>query len=475
MKFKKTNSKKNGFTLIELILVLGIVAIAFVTVLGYIKRMAEQTRAEAAAEQFVEIGKALGNYISRESGNLLSCVSAGSSITVTGLTFLQSSTGTTTAGTCTLNNRQLLPTTLNTNNLFGVGYTISIQNTASGSLGGLVISSGPIKDPSMTTTVVRYDWIGFAMKKAGAQSGMTFIGSPNTMTGLGAGWALTSADYASINQVGLFGYRVGYQGTYDDVYLRLDGAYPMKGNLNMGNYNVNNATDINYNGWLNGNNALLNNLKTGYISNSGNIQTNTLTASNSISTFTTDSSGNAVTQGSLDNAGLLTVNNIRLKTTTCSGAGATNGLTASQIASVTGKDCLTTAYNGMITDRLPQYVSKGAQIVTDGQVISKPSCSATNTDATLAKANARIIVTPQIQNVYGNYEVQLVFEPLANNSYNVGINRSQFVASQIQVYATDNGTSWTVHISDVSAAVSGTGTTITPGYQGVAQLFCDFG
>ena len=95
---------------------------------------------------------------------------------------------------------------------------------------------------------------------------------------------MTNADFGAINQLGLFGYRVSYQGTYDDIYLRLDGSYPMRGNLNMGNYNINNATDINFNGWLNGNNALLNNLKTGYISNSGNIQTNTMTVTNTIST-----------------------------------------------------------------------------------------------------------------------------------------------------------------------------------------------
>ena len=36
--------------------------------------------------------------------------------------------------------------------------------------------------------------------------------------------------------------------------------YPMNGNLNMGNYNIKNATDISYTGWLYGNNAVMNNL-----------------------------------------------------------------------------------------------------------------------------------------------------------------------------------------------------------------------
>ena len=42
--------------------------------------------------------------------------------------------------------------------------------------------------------------------------------------------------------------------------LVLHGMYPMNGNLNMGNYNIKNATDISYTGWLYGNNAVMNNL-----------------------------------------------------------------------------------------------------------------------------------------------------------------------------------------------------------------------
>ena len=56
--------------------------------------------------------------------------------------------------------------------------------------------------------------------------------------------------------------------------------YPMNGNLNMGNYNIKNATDISYTGWLYGNNAVMNNLLTGTITNAGNITTQSINGKN---------------------------------------------------------------------------------------------------------------------------------------------------------------------------------------------------
>lgn len=504
MKLKK-NNKQKGFSLIELLLAIGIMSIAFIGIISYLSRMAEQTRAEAVGEQISEVGKALSNYINRESGNLLSCLPVNSMIQPADLSFLTQSTGTTVVGACTLNNRQFLPSTFPNVNLFRSGFNVYIRNNASGSLNGLVLTDSPVTDPGAVANTVRYDWIGSAMRKAGAQSGMTFTTSATTLNGLGGGWALNSTEFPAINQLGLLGYRVGYQGTYDDIYLRLDGAYPMRGNLNMGNYNINNATDINFNGWLNGNNALLNNLKTGYISNSGNIQTNTLTATTSIATggrelnarptiwsappnsgdfihtwnlysenmIATGSNGNI--QASMDKDGIVTANNIRLKTAGCAGAGATTGLTATQLAAVRGTDCneRTTGFDGMLTDRLPKYVSRGAQLINGNDPSSfkvfKPACASAG-----GYDSARIIVTPQIQNIYGDYNVEVQLYPQPNNSINVVVQRTQYTAEQMQVYAVDNKpaeNSWTVRLN----SAVGQKYTATQGFMALAETFCDYG
>lgn len=517
MKLKK-NNKQKGFSLIELLLAIGIMSIAFIGIISYLSRMAEQTRAEAVGEQISEVGKALSNYINRESGNLLSCLPVNSMIQPADLSFLTQSTGTTVVGACTLNNRQFLPSTFPNVNLFRSGFNVYIRNNASGSLNGLVLTDSPVTDPGAVANTVRYDWIGSAMRKAGAQSGMTFTTSATTLNGLGGGWALNSTEFPAINQLGLLGYRVGYQGTYDDIYLRLDGAYPMRGNLNMGNYNINNATDINFNGWLNGNNALLNNLKTGYISNSGNIQTNTLTATTSIATggrelnarptiwsaspnsgdfihtwnlysenmIATGSNGNI--QASMDKNGIITANNIRLKTAGCApgDAGRTTGLDATQQALVRGTDCNERAtsgtviggFDGMLTDRLPKYVSRGAQIVDSTRPetmnVNKPACTSAG-----GYGSARIIVTPQIQNMYGDYDVQVQLIPQPNNSINVILQRSQYTAEQMQVYAVDNGTTWTVRLNSAVAQKYSTPGNPTPypvqGFMALAETFCDYG
>lgn len=476
MTIRTKNKRERGFSLIELLLVLGIVSVAMIGVISYLTRIEEQMKAENAGQQFADIGKGLGNYISRESGNLSSCIPAGSSISGIPLSVLTQSAGTTTVGPCVLNNRQVLPSTTNNTNLWGTGYNIGIENTASGSLGGLVMTSAPVYDPAYgAANVVRYDWLGMAMKKAGAQSGMTFTATgANALTGLGAGWTLTNADFGAINQLGLFGYRVSYQGTYDDIYLRLDGSYPMRGNLNMGNYNINNATDINFNGWLNGNNALLNNLKTGYISNSGNIQTNTMTVTNTISTGGRESlpmpggwggdhihtwdvyangtlgagdlSGNL--QAYMNSQGQVYAKDIYIN----GGAWGANGRNGQVY--------------GWLSDRLPQYVSRGAVVVGDWWGVNKPNCTASG-----GTGSAKILVVPQIQNTYGYYDVRVDLQPQADNSFNLYVNRTPYTFDQIQVYAVDMGTWWQVHLTSYTAQLYGAAT----GYMGVAEVFCDYG
>lgn len=516
LKLNRKKIKNKGFTLIELLLVLGIVSIAFIGVISYLDRMSQKMRAESAGEQFAELGKALGNYISREANLLQACISPGGNIQNIPITVLTSSTGSTVVGTCTLPNRKILAGAFDSTNLFGTGYILGIQNTASNSLGGIVLSNAPIRDRSSNTTNPRYDWIGYAMNKVGAQSGMTFTGA-TTLSGLGGGWTLTNSDFPLIATQGLFAYRVGYQGTYDDIYLRLDGAYPMRGNLNMGNYSINNATDVNFNGWLNGNNALLNNIKSGYISNAGNVDTNTLTATASINTGgresdpkpTSTAGGRTdyirtwdlfvngrittgtgtVAQASMDKAGLVTANNIRLTTVDCTNLKAVGeditGLTATELANLRGADCAQYPYAGMLTDRLPQYVSKGSMVVGDGEIVTKPACTAVTALPARAAGGglparparlggidaARIVIVPQIQNTYGDYEVSTDLIAATDGGYTITTNRTQFTTDQIQVYAVNNGASWTVRITSATAQKFGA----TSGFKGLAQTFCDFG
>jgi type II secretory pathway pseudopilin PulG len=274
MKLIKKNSK--GFSLVELILVLGLSSLIFLGVLSMEKRRTEKLKAESAGQQIEEVGKALSSYIANQRAILSSNIASNTTITLP-LTVLQGVTSGVYPG------KQYLPTSFNSQNAFGTGYRLQIRNNGGDALTGIVITDAAVVDE---TGSIRYDWLGYAARVAGAQSGMSFF-TGSQVTGLNAGWTIPNTQFTSITTAGQLAYRSQYQGNFDDIYLRRDGLYPMTGDLNMGNHNIRDATDINFNGFLNGNNALLNNLQSGYIANSGNIDNaGNITNQNDIRTLT---------------------------------------------------------------------------------------------------------------------------------------------------------------------------------------------
>ena len=273
---KNTHLRERGFTLIELMIVLGIGSLVFMNFIQMEQKRQESISAENAGGQLYEVGQALAQFINMNNSVLQTAVPQGTTTTTPiPLSAMQSSSGTTTIGGVAVPNRLLLPQTYDNRlgfpTVLPVTYSIYLRNNA-GTVTGLIITNTGILDKSGAT---RYDWTGIAMKKAGAQAGVVF-GSPTQINGLNGIWALTNSDYPAINTLGQVAYRVAYQATYDSTYLRLDGMYPMIGNLNMGNYSIKNASDISYTGWLYGNNAVMNNLVTGTITNAGNITTQSI-------------------------------------------------------------------------------------------------------------------------------------------------------------------------------------------------------
>lgn len=477
------NNKNKGFSLLELIIVLGIGALITAATITKMTRDGDKITAKNAGLQYASVGKALGTYIARESGSVLGCLMPGDHIPDLPLTLLTTSTGSQTynvynnvgvaAGyACTLNNRQILPSTFLGESLWGPGYNLTISANNSGSVGGFVLSSRPIVDDD---NKVRYDWMGEAMKEAGPDSGMIFTTTgANILAGLGGAWQVGSAENKNINTLGLFGYRSGYLGLNDDSYLRLDGAYPMRGNLNMGNFNINNATDLNFNGWLTGNFALVNNLKTGYISNSGNIQTDTLTAETSV--VTGGREGTALPPG-MSSGDYLHTLNIYSEGTIAVGQGGTTMASIDNQGLISAKDIFidggsqsqngrTNQVSGWLSDRLPRYVSRGAVLVRNGDGITKPDCTASGGDT-----SARVVVVPQIHNTYGTFDVGIDMIPQPDGSYVVNVLQSPYTSDQIVARAVDMGSWWQVELSSWTAGNKGA----TNGEQAIAETYCDFG
>lgn len=513
-KIKRIKKNNKGFTLLELILVLGIGSLAFMGFIQMEQKRQENLAAENAGGQLSEVGQALAQYINMNNSALQTAVPLNTTSAAIPLTVMQSSTGTTTIGATAVNNRLLLPTTYVNRLGFPtpnpVTYSIYLRNNA-GTITGLVITNAGIVDKTGAT---RYDWGGTAMKKAGSNAGISF-GLATQLNGLNGVWTLSNAEFTSINTLGKLGYRVAYQGTYDSTYLRLDGMYPMNGNLNMGNYNIKNATDISYTGWLYGNNGVMNNLLTGTITNAGNITTgsingkqiltgtppNFITASTSAAAAATYAN-NYSAGASYANFDLFYVNCINCGLSGDSAANLSNKFSpgAGDVRIGAGgntgtlfvKDVIlggnggyvSDSRNAWLSDRLPRYADRGITVMSNGESIAKPTVTTSATASGYVcrwtgQGNppvAKIEVVPAMQWVQGAVlgTMQLSFAgsylTAANELVlNGSIYQDQYSLGAFQTYAQDYGSYWTVFAG--TPAYNG-------GYSGgtaLVHIYCDYG
>lgn len=507
----KIKKKNKGFTLIELILVLGIGSMAFIGFIQMEQKRQENLAAENAGGQIYEVGQALAQYINLNNSFLIANLSTTGTVVNLPLNALRTATGAEIVG---VPNRALLPAT--TLNRLGfptvtpVNYTIYLKNNA-GTIVGLILTDAGITDKS---GAIRYDWIGTAMKKAGSQAGTSF-GLATRLNGLNGLWTLENTDFPAINALGKIGYRVAYQGTFDATYLRLDGLYPMNGNLNMGNYNIRNATDISYTGWLYGNNAVMNNLLTGTITNAGNITTQSINGKQTLTgTITSLSATNAGNYANTYAAGA-SYANFDVLYSNCINCGVPGDVGAASTrynanagdvkignsgnaGTLFVKDIILSnpgssnnGRNSYLSDRLPRYADRGIQIVGDGGTVIMPRLTTLPSPGYYCRWTGegprpvpKIEVIPAMQWVQGAVlgTQQLSF----NGSYinaanqlilNGSIYQDQYSLGAFQTYAVVNSNSvmdgapgsWTVYAR-------------TPNYHGsfsggtaLAHVYCDYG
>ena len=239
MKIKNKNYV-NGFTLIELILALGVgVMVSFIKFQD-MKNEQDLMKASAAGEQIQRIGYAVNNYISLRYDKLSTLTSSSSQSNDPGPRTCSGNTCTITVQT--LKNDGILPNSYVDSNAFRSPYSIIIKRSGS--------SPNYILDALITTSSAwiesgnnpRYDLLGFAMQKAGIDSGMT---KSNTKAdGYNGSWSEQSTSFNNITKAGQLAFRAGYNASLYSAYLRRDGTLPMTGNLNMGNNDINNAKNI---------------------------------------------------------------------------------------------------------------------------------------------------------------------------------------------------------------------------------------
>jgi type II secretory pathway pseudopilin PulG len=512
MIIRKIKKKEEGFSLIELILVLGLSGLAFISLVQWEMKKSEIVRAEVGGEQLAEVGKALTAYIAREQDALSKDIVPGTvkTIPLNRLQGVNSDSSLINAGgtNCypvtpgVICGRPYLPTTFSTNNVLGFGYSIQVRNIA-GRLEGLVISSNAVCEkgvslacPTALTNEVKYEWIGSAMKKIGAQGGMIPFGSTTTISGYNAGWSISNTEvpsFTGINTAGKIAMRVGLTDTalYDAQYLRLDGTSVMRGNLNMGNWDIQNATNITYNGWLQGFGVLANTINSGSINNTGDIQTRGLYATtvmkagaiaSPVSTANIAAigtgSGSTVGVGQIQTDNSVVANNavvaMRAVSTRDIFLGNSDGNVSNPNLQIARRSGTRTVPNLWLSDLLPKYSSRGIYRVNDFTIINRPNCGTGGTP--------KIEVIPQMTYSHGRVlGTNQLAGTLVTGSWGAGdnglrINWDLAAYSPNLAYANPGpgATQWTVRLTTANYSAA-PNSLPTFAMTGLAHIYCDYG
>ncbi|UGA50139.1 MULTISPECIES: shufflon system plasmid conjugative transfer pilus tip adhesin PilV [Dickeya] len=288
---------KKGFSLLELILVLGVASAISFMKFQDLKHQQEDIQANAVGEQIKQVGNAVNGYINIRYDKLSTLTSVSTSTgTDPGPRTCSTADSTCTITYQTLINEGLLPSTFSGMNARRSGYNILLRRSGS--------SPNYVIDGLITTTTqwkegdkIRYDLLGQAMQSAGVDSGVSKTAS--SVSGYSGQWTEQAASYKNITNEGLLAYRVGYNSAMYSVYLRRDGTLPMTGDLNMGGQDINNTVNITASGTTTsgilhstGDTNVGANLNV-----SGNTQVNgTLNSNNTVSGATVTSRGETYTQ-----------------------------------------------------------------------------------------------------------------------------------------------------------------------------------
>lgn len=230
---------KKGFSLLELILALGIGSAIALIKFQDMKVEQEDLVAKTAGEQIKQLGEAVNGYISMRYDKLSTLTSSSNQSSDPGPRNCNS-TG------CeidfhTLINEGLLPTSYNGNNIYKSPYKIILKREGTAPnyvINGLITTSSAWIEGGH----IRYDLLGKAMQVAGVDSGITK--DATSVAGFQSQWKEQNTAFSNITRYGLLAFRVGYNSALYAIYLRRDGTLPMTGNLNMGGNDINNVKNI---------------------------------------------------------------------------------------------------------------------------------------------------------------------------------------------------------------------------------------
>ncbi|ABM96843.1 prepilin-type N-terminal cleavage/methylation domain-containing protein [Methylibium petroleiphilum] len=219
---------QRGFTIIELLVVLSIMAMAAIVGAQRLLEKFKESQADLAADDISVVGKAVAAYIPANVATL--SLNPTTDITI-----------------ATLQAGAMLPANYSSGNPWGAGYSIRVKR--------LGAAPGPYQYEALVITNSRWRigtvdqiaLLGRAVRRIGGPGGLTY--DATGAVGNGGAWTALVVDYPNANQAGRLAYFVSQATTpFDSIYLRLDGGNAMTGNLNMNSNGIVAATSVNASG-----------------------------------------------------------------------------------------------------------------------------------------------------------------------------------------------------------------------------------
>lgn len=224
--------KKSGFTLIEILLVIGVIMIMSIIKIRDINEETENLQSKMLAGQIKTVADATNAFLVLKYSEL-------SALSVSGC---DRSNQTCSITLQELNDEALLPPNFSTTTILGQPYHIQLKRTGNAPnymMSGLVLT----KSTKATDATPSLVFMGKVLREIGRDGGLNK--NKGNIIGTSGGWSADSTLFPILSdKVNYVGSAVGTLSGAYYVYLRRDGTLPMTGDLNMDGHNIKNINNL---------------------------------------------------------------------------------------------------------------------------------------------------------------------------------------------------------------------------------------
>ncbi|MGY8527621.1 type II secretion system protein [Paracidovorax citrulli] len=318
--------QQSGFTLLELVLVLGIIMALLTGVIWYNNRMASIAKANAQSDTLRTLSNALNTYA------VVYKTPLADQTPVSGVANSYAPT------IAELKALGLLTTTFSPESLYGGGYAMRLElypatcTPPACDLETLTSLTSPIIDPR--TRRVDTSALGSAAGKIGGDAGYSSTAAPAVVSGVGGAWSKTNPQ-GSV--AGILAIRGGYGSSGYAQFTRRDGSAPPTADWNMANVNVTGIAGLGSTTFNNSGTATIGGATelNSTLNVAGATTTRNITANGNVSITGMTTTRGITNTGNIDNSGDVITGRLSLETVVVNGS-ACPGLNGYQARTAAG-------------------------------------------------------------------------------------------------------------------------------------------